>query len=70
MKTMKRTPFPLPLDEIGLGIPRSCLQLPDESIDLIVSSPPYNLGKEYESNRQLTFTSRNRARFLNNAVER
>jgi len=27
--------------------------LPDESIDLIVSSPPYNLGKEYESRKAL-----------------
>jgi adenine-specific DNA-methyltransferase len=24
-------------------------RLPDESVDLVVSSPPYNLGKEYES---------------------
>jgi adenine-specific DNA-methyltransferase len=34
-----------------------CLELlkslPDNSIDLIVSSPPYNLGKEYESKRAL-----------------
>lgn len=27
--------------------------LPDESIDLVVSSPPYNLGKEYEAKRSL-----------------
>lgn len=27
--------------------------LPDECIDLVVSSPPYNLGKEYESKRAL-----------------
>jgi len=27
--------------------------LPDECVDLIVSSPPYNLGKEYESKRAL-----------------
>jgi adenine-specific DNA-methyltransferase len=28
--------------------------LPDESVDLIVSSPPYNLGKEYEAKRALS----------------
>lgn len=28
-------------------------QLPDESVDLIVSSPPYNLGKEYEAKQAL-----------------
>lgn len=27
--------------------------LPDESVDLVVSSPPYNLGKEYEAKRAL-----------------
>lgn len=27
--------------------------LPDESVDLIVSSPPYNLGKEYEARIEL-----------------
>jgi adenine-specific DNA-methyltransferase len=44
----------LPLDEIYKG---DCLELlrelPDESIDLTVSSPPYNLGKEYEAKRAL-----------------
>lgn len=43
----------LPLDEIYLG---DCIRLlgrlPDKSIDLIVSSPPYNIGKEYESARK------------------
>ena len=29
------------------------LSMPDESVDLIVSSPPYNLGKEYEAKRAL-----------------
>lgn len=28
-------------------------RLPDESVDLVVSSPPYNIGKEYESKRAL-----------------
>ncbi len=44
----------LPLNEIVLG---DCLKLlkslPDESVDLVVSSPPYNLGKEYEAKQAL-----------------
>ncbi|MGK7940764.1 MAG: site-specific DNA-methyltransferase [Crocosphaera sp.] len=44
----------LPLNQIFLG---DCLkllkQLPDECVDLVVSSPPYNLGKEYEAKRAL-----------------
>ena len=43
-----------PVDQIYLG---SCLDLlveiPSESVDLVVSSPPYNLGKEYEKKRAL-----------------
>jgi adenine-specific DNA-methyltransferase len=43
----------LPLDEIYLGDCRQLLEsLPDETVDLIVSSPPYNIGKEYESARK------------------
>jgi adenine-specific DNA-methyltransferase len=42
------------LDQIKLA---DCLdvlrELPSNSVDLIVSSPPYNLGKEYESKRAL-----------------
>lgn len=34
-----------------------CLELlkslPDECVDLVVSSPPYNIGKEYEAKREL-----------------
>src|SRR5258708_1108942 len=41
-------------DEVILG---DCLDLmrslPDGSVDLVVSSPPYNLGKEYESRQTL-----------------
>jgi adenine-specific DNA-methyltransferase len=44
----------LNLDHIHLG---DCLgwlrSLPDESVDCIVSSPPYNIGKEYEVRRAL-----------------
>ena len=43
------------LDHIELG---DCLALlrriPDAFVDLIVSSPPYNLGKEYEARRALS----------------
>lgn len=28
-------------------------ELPDGSVDLVVSSPPYNIGKEYETRREL-----------------
>lgn len=41
-------------DQIVLGDCRDLLAtLPDECVDLIVSSPPYNLGKEYEAKRAL-----------------
>src|SRR5207245_2746055 len=44
----------LPLDEIFLGDCRNLLsRLPDGCVDLVVSSPPYNLGKEYEAKRAL-----------------
>mgnify|MGYP001795173396 FL=1 len=46
--------YQLPLNDIYLG---DCLKLlkslPDESVDLVVSSPPYNLGKEYEAKQAL-----------------
>ena len=49
----KRAEQTLPLDEIYLGDCRDLLaRLPDESVDLVVSSPPYNIGKEYESARK------------------
>jgi adenine-specific DNA-methyltransferase len=44
----------IPLDNVILG---PCLELlrtlPDGCIDLVVSSPPYNLGKAYEAKRAL-----------------
>lgn len=44
----------LPLDDIYHGDCRELLErLPDESVDLVVSSPPYNLGKEYEARKAL-----------------
>jgi adenine-specific DNA-methyltransferase len=40
----------LELDQIVRGDCREYLAgLPDSSVDLVVSSPPYNLGKEYEA---------------------
>lgn len=46
----------LPLDEISLGDCKTLLSsLPDRCVDLVVSSPPYNLGKEYEAKRALEF---------------
>lgn len=51
---MSGTSGSLPLDQIYLG---DCLELlrslPDGCIDLVVSSPPYNLGKEYEARTAL-----------------
>lgn len=42
------------LNKIHLG---DCLEMlsrvPDASVDLVVSSPPYNIGKEYETKREL-----------------
>ena len=44
----------LPLDQIYQGNCLTLLQsLPDDCIDLVVSSPPYNLGKEYEARMAL-----------------
>ena len=44
----------LPLDQIVPGDCRELLaSLPDACVDLVVSSPPYNLGKEYEARRAL-----------------
>ncbi len=43
------------IDQIHLC---DCLELlrslPDASVDLVVSSPPYNIGKEYEARRELS----------------
>ncbi|MCC5951908.1 MAG: site-specific DNA-methyltransferase [Acidimicrobiia bacterium] len=39
-------------------------ELPEGSVDLIVSSPPYNLGKEYESKRALASYVEDQAKVL------
>ncbi|WP_427161682.1 DNA-methyltransferase [Aliinostoc sp. HNIBRCY26] len=42
----------LPINQIILGDCITLLkQLPDEYVDLVISSPPYNLGKEYEARK-------------------
>lgn len=47
---MSKCPKRAPLDEISLGDCSTLFtQLPNECVDLVVSSPPYNLGKEYEA---------------------
>jgi adenine-specific DNA-methyltransferase len=44
----------LPLEQIFLGDCRHLLStLPAGCVDLVLSSPPYNLGKEYEAKRAL-----------------
>lgn len=46
------------IDERAVVYPGECIdllrQIPDESIRLIVTSPPYNLGKEYEKKLKLS----------------
>jgi len=57
------------LDTIILG---DCFDLlsgiPDSSVDLVVSSPPYNLGKEYEAKRALEVYLAEQTRVLRQCV--
>ncbi|MDY7002822.1 MAG: DNA methyltransferase [Cyanobacteriota bacterium] len=51
---MRKNQNILPLNQILLTDCINLLKsLPDESVDLVVSSPPYNLGKEYEARKAL-----------------
>nr|WP_293100901.1 DNA methyltransferase [Okeania sp. SIO2F4] len=53
-KTVTQNQNTLPLNQILLTDCINLLKsLPDESVDLVVSSPPYNLGKEYEARKAL-----------------
>ncbi|MBE9003666.1 site-specific DNA-methyltransferase [Fortiea sp. LEGE XX443] len=62
---MKAGKEKLPLDQITLGNCKSLLSnLPDECVDLIVSSPPYNLGKEYEAKQALNIYLEEQASIL------
>jgi len=51
------------LSESIVVFPGDCLDLmhyiPDESLQLIVTSPPYNIGKEYERKLYLERISKN-----------
>ncbi len=62
---MRTSSVELPLDTIFLG---DCLDflhsLPDACVDLVVSSPPYNLGKEYEARRALDIYLHEQAKVL------
>lgn len=50
----RKVELALSLDRIFQEDCRSVLdRIPEESVDLVVTSPPYNLGKEYESRRAL-----------------
>jgi adenine-specific DNA-methyltransferase len=54
MKTSLEKKFPGGLDTIFKGDTLAYLKtLPTESVDLVVSSPPYNIGKEYELRKAL-----------------
>ncbi|ODU11080.1 MAG: modification methylase [Rubrivivax sp. SCN 71-131] len=54
MKHKTLTPGFDMLDRIHLGDCMEALRMmPDASVDLVVSSPPYNIGKEYETKREL-----------------
>lgn len=51
---MKDEKHQLPINQIILGDCITLLkEMPDECVDLVISSPPYNLGKEYEARQAL-----------------
>lgn len=59
----------LQLDQIYNGDCLAWLRtVPDESVDLVVSSPPYNIGKEYESRRVLDVYLEEQAKVLTECV--
>ena len=41
---------------------------PDESIQLIVTSPPYNIGKEYEKRLKLEIIYHNKQKLLSSVI--
>ena len=43
-----------PTDVLYHGDSRNMTELPDESVHLMVTSPPYNVGKEYDEDLSLT----------------
>ncbi|MEA3508466.1 MAG: DNA methyltransferase, partial [Synergistota bacterium] len=54
--------------EIAVVYPGDCIDLlktiPDESLQLIVTSPPYNIGKEYEKKLDLDSYLQQQARVI------
>jgi DNA modification methylase len=56
------------LSENAVIFPGDCLDLlrtiPTESVQLIVTSPPYNIGKEYEKRLQLDLYIRQQTRVI------
>jgi adenine-specific DNA-methyltransferase len=60
------------LSETIVVYPDDCLDLlktiPDESIQLVVTSPPYNIGKEYEKKLHLDFYLQQQAQVITECV--
>ena len=57
------------LDRIHLGDCRDMLsEMPDSSVDLVISSPPYNLGKEYEKKKALDVYIKEKTEVLKECV--
>ena len=59
-------------DEKIVLFPGSCLdllkQIPDRSIQLVVTSPPYNIGKEYERKLKLEYYIEQQAQVITECV--
>jgi adenine-specific DNA-methyltransferase len=64
----------MPAEKIDLNNihPGDCLEylksLPDECVDLVVSSPPYNIGKAYETRQELATYVANQGKVLAECV--
>lgn len=60
------------LSEFAVVYPGDCLDLlktiPDESIQLVVTSPPYNIGKEYEKKLHLDLYIQQQAQVITECV--
>lgn len=53
-KSQGRENTPDQLDVIHLGDSRDMHQLPDDSVHLMITSPPYNVGKDYDADLTLS----------------
>jgi hypothetical protein len=60
------------LSEYAVVYPGNCLDLlktiPSESVQLVVTSPPYNIGKEYEKRLHLDLYLRQQAEVIAECV--